>query len=563
MRRQTLLLFAIVAVVVATGRSVDAAAKTTGIPRFDAAAERAAGFLRKSLNGPGIESHGAAVLAGYALFKSGDPIESPAVAAAIQEAVDRSIGTQYQIVDAYHHIYVAGVDAMLLADVDKDLYKRNLQTIADYIQAAQRADGSWSNGPTEPGDVSMSQYGVLGLWAAQRAGCTVAPEKVDLAADFLMQRGNQDGGWGYRPGTTAGPGNGASTHNMTMAASGTLLVTRLMLHGPRTVAAQPEVEQKFGVLAKVEAPDPTVLAKAWPNYSAKYSAGALDSRVNTGLGWNEQRFEPVSSAAHNLYFYYCIERAASIGELERIAGLDWYTAYGDGLLTLQNEDGSFNTHTGQVVGTAFALLYYMKSTKQIMEGLYGLGKQYADRGNPFGDKEVKRPPTELDRLIADISNMKGFDDLDETPIEVADEIVRSVTSITDPEELVGQADKLKSLMTHPNADVRKSACWALGRTGDFKLIPLMLDGIRDPSIDVNVEAVSALRYITRKPQGFGETLNPMEGLDKAPAEERLKVANDWRQKVLKQWSAWYFAARPYEDTDKFDELQVKVPLGKP
>ncbi len=231
------------------------------------------------------------------------------------------------------------------------------------------------------------------------------------------------------------------------------------------------------------------------------------------------------------------------------------------MLTLQNEDGSFNTHTGKVVGTSFALLYLMKSTQQILDKQYGLGKQYADRGNPFGDKEIKREPTELDRLIEDISNLKGFDEVDKAPIEIADEIVRSVTSIKDPEELVGQTDKLKSLMGHPNADVRKAACWALGRTSDFKLIPLMLDGIRDPDLDVNVEAVAALRYISRKPHGFGESLNPMEGLDKAPSEERLRVANEWRQKVLKQWSAWYFAARPYEDTNRLDELQVKVPLG--
>jgi len=557
MQRFTVLLLAVFASCQADAPAT-AAAKTTGIPRFDAAAQRAAAYLRGAV-ATADGSFGVSVFAGYALFKTGDPIESPAVAAAIREAAARSSGTQYQGDRGYHHIYIAGVDAMLLSDIDPERYKGNLQSIANYIQSVQRADGSWSDSPTFPGDVSMSQYGVLGLWAAQRAGCTVSPQKVDLAADFLMKNNNPDGGWAYRPGTTQGPGNGQSTHNMTMAASGSLLVARLMLHGPKNSADKPKSAAVFGVLEKIEQQEEAAGGKAWPNYSAQHSAADLDGSSNRGLGWNETRFDPVSKAEHNMYFYYCIERAASIGDLKEIAGREWYTTYGDGMLTLQNEDGSFNTHTGKVVGTSFALLYLMKSTQQILDKQFGLGKQYADRGNPFGDKETKKEPTELDTLIADISNLKI--DVDETPIDVADEIVRSVTSIKDPEELVGQMDKLKSLMEHPNADVRKAACWALGRTGDFKLIPLMLDGIRDPDLDVNVEAVAALRFISRKPHGFGESLNPMEGLDKAPSEERLRVANDWRQKILKQWSAWYFAARPYEETNRLDELQVKVPLG--
>jgi hypothetical protein len=125
---------------------------------------------------------------------------------------------------------------------------------------------------------------------------------------------------------------------------------------------------------------------------------------------------------------------------------------------------------------------------------------------------------------------------------------------------VGQEDKLKSLMKHPNADVRKAACWALGRTGDFKLIPLMLDGLRDPNVDVNVEAVAALRYIARKPHGFGETLNPMAGLEKVPQEQRIKAANEWRQKVLKSWSSWYFTVRPHEEQDGLDQLLLAVPI---
>ena len=208
----------------------------------------------------------------------------------------------------------------------------------------------------------------------------------------------------------------------------------------------------------------------------------------------------------------------------------------------------------------------MRSTDQILKKMYGLGQQLADRGNPFGDKK-KKEPTELDRLIDDIANM-DFDKLDETPVEVADEIVRSVLSIDDPEKLVGEEEKLKSLMKHPNDKVRSAAVWALGRTGDFKLVPLMLDGIRDNSVDVNIEAIQALRFIARKPQGFGETLAPFaslgtdEQITNASPEERLRLATPWREKALKDWSNWYFSVRPFEDRGGLDELQLAVPLRK-
>ena len=47
---------------------------------------------------------------------------------------------------------------------------------------------------------------------------------------------------------------------------------------------------------------------------------------------------------------------------------------------------------------------------------------------------------------------------------------------------------------------------------DFELIPLMLKGLRDPNVDVNLQALDALRYISRKPNGFGISDEPFEGV---------------------------------------------------
>ena len=97
-------------------------------------------------------------------------------------------------------------------------------------------------------------------------------------------------------------------------------------------------------------------------------------------------------------------------------------------------------------------------------------------------------------------------------------------------------------------------------------MPLMLDGIRDPSVDVNIEAIQALRFISRKPNGFGESLAPFaslgdeEKIKNAPPEVRLKLATPWREKALKNWSSWYFRVRPHEEQDGFDQLTLAIPL---
>ena len=187
--RQFLLFAAFLVLLINPAVAYDGPRQSTKVPRFDAAVDKALAYLHGAVEKE--EQHaGHQILAAYAMLKCSVPKSDPFVAKAIAAAVGRSAGGQYQPMSPYDHIYGSGVDAMLLADLDaKDLYLPNLQAIANYVQLAQRADGSWSDGPQQPGDVSMSQYGVLALWACQRGGANISPAALDRAADFLMKRG--------------------------------------------------------------------------------------------------------------------------------------------------------------------------------------------------------------------------------------------------------------------------------------------------------------------------------------------------------------------------------------
>lgn len=532
--------------------------KSTGNPRWDQAVNNAVRFLNSDAAKPGAEQE--ASLMSLALLKAGEPLTNPRVVAGITEASDRALQTGYT---GYRHIYLSGVDAMLLAEVDQDKYKPALQNICNHVQSKLRADGSWAEDAIRPGDVSMGQYGMLALWAAGRAECEISPEIVDRAAAWHMRAGQSDGGWNYRPGTNEGHDSGKTSPNMTIAAAGSLAIARLLFYGPRVVEEKKEKEVKFGVLEKEELDDSSSQGGIFPDYKPQVTLAQLDARIERAFGWNEAHFSPTAAASHQPdYFFYAFERAASLHNVPNVRGEDWYPVYADGIVSTQSETGAFSRSTlTEPIATSFIVLYLMRSTKQILEKEYGAGRQSAKRGNPFGDKVKEREPTELDLLLSSMENL-NIDDIEVNENELADELVKSVLSIEDPSALVGQVDRLKKLVNHPKAEVRRPVYWALGRTGDFDLIPLLLEGLKDPNVDVNIEAEMGLRFIARKPKGFGTSISPLEGLpENASPEQTLEVANRWRIKAFTTWTEWYKSVRPFEQRDGFDELKAATFSG--
>jgi len=513
--------------------------KTTGVPRYDVAVEKAVSFLQ-TMSPPEEQETS---LVAYALLKAGVDLTDPRLAAGVADAVRRGTETRY---DAYRGLYLAAVDAMLLVDVDKEKYRGILQQIANLLLSNQRPDGAWNglydtsraDHADKPADNSLTQYAVLGLWAAVRAGCKVPPKTFDKVASYLVTHSNPDGGWTYRITDASGRGSGKwSTDTMTIAAVGSLGVAKSLLFSSSTEQSTP----KFGVLERAVEKSKN---NGFLNYAPGIREAEIDASVAGGLALLKSS---VRQAVHRQYFYYTLERAAALVGLQD----DWYTHYGDVLLSTQRLDGSFDgaLDYGPAVGTSFAVLYFMRSTQQILD--YGLGIQVGGRDvqSLFDGKREKTELGPLDSLL------KAMEGQDFASLDVStDDLVQKI-QFSSRDELVGEADKLRTLLKSPDPTNRQVAYWALGRTCEFDLIPLMLDGLKDPSIDVNVEALAALRYISRKPKGFGLSFDPLESLPESAAEEdRIKAANDWRTKAIKTWQTWYAGVRPYESGDGLDEF---------
>lgn len=532
-------------------QSVTAELKTTKIPRYDAAVEKAVRFLRTK---PALEERETSLVA-YALLKAGVDREDPRLSAGIADAERRGTECRY---DGYEGSYLAAVDAMLLVDLDKKRYRPVLQKIANLLMSSQRPDGAWqdpSKGPTGPADNSLTQYCVLGLWAAVRANCNVSPRTFDKVAAYLVSHSNPDGGWTYRITDASGIGRGkASTDTMTVAAVGSIGVARMLLfdNGER------ELKPKFGLLKKV---GETKKNDKFRDYSPTVSAAALDASIAGGRVYLKGETHRVIRSAHRCYFYYTLERVAALVGMQD----DWYTRFGDTLLATQNSNGSFDSvlkpktegggeHYGSAVSTSFAILYYMRSTQQIVD--YGKGVQVGARDlvaflHPKSNVQKEIGP--LDDLLAAMQG-KDFSELDVN----TDEVVEKV-QFSSREELIGQVDKLKRLLKSPNATNRQIAYWALSRTGDFDLVPLLLDGLSDPVLSVNVEALTGLRYISKQPSGYKLSLKPLSHLpDDANEEKRMSATAVWRAKASRVWRKWYSNVRPYAERDGLDEIGLPV-----
>jgi hypothetical protein len=538
------------AIVLAGGGKSIADLHTTHVPRYDAAVAKGVADLQA--NRDQINER-AKTLVAYALLKAGVELTDAVVAEGIEIAKARAENKGYT---GYNQIYLAGVDAMLLAEVDPQKHKAALQMIANFVSDRQHPSGGWSESQTNP-DTSMAQYAMLALWAAHRAGATISPETVDRSIAWHLATGTSDGGWEYRPHQKKGRGH----HNMVVAGAGSLAIGRLILHGPRSEA--PAVK-RFGVLEKSAAFAPKKYG--FPNYQSKIPPGTIDAKISRAFDWLSQRFPPPLGPPDSTmpyYFFYAFERAAALYEPDDVQGKGWFETYGDVLLTMQNKSGAFDrgneTYTSASEGTSFAILYFMRSTQQILDRQYGSALQRGNRGNPLGEKPKKEETKSLDTLLSSLEAVDlNSPELNNAP-DIADELIRSVQSIKDREQLIGQVDRLKTLVRHPDPDVRQPVYWALGRTSDLSLVPLLLKGLRDPNVDVSVEAEHALRYIARKPQGLGLSDNPLAGAEKATDAERLKLANQWRDRAVREWAGWYREVCSFEESASINELELLNP----
>lgn len=435
------------------------------------AVRRGITFLRQNPS----HATGHASLVAYALMKASIPHTDPLVLEAVNRVKSRVTDGQYK--PGPHHIYEAGVELMLLESADPYESRGEMQAIVDYIVAEQRADGHWDY-PNQQngGDTSITQYAVLGLWAAERAGIKAPRLTWSNAARWLLQtqvkQGAHNGGFAYHPRKGSGS-EGSATHSMAAAGTGSLYIIALHLDDPNAKKPEPKKEPEpepepmptdeeanpdgsktvvryntYDILEKIDfsrlgGPSnettrddnaPSILEQIRgteqmaataeePEAEAPTLAkGVAEAGGRRGIGWLNRYYAPFdrlpNSAWGPMYYLYGLERAAAMADTLQVGGRDWFADGSDFILRIQEDDGGWsgkNSSMSRQAATSFALLFLTKSTSKLMRRTPAKEPEpveYAGTGLLAGGRGLP----DLDELVVENGQVKKKDPMP-TPLD--------------------------------------------------------------------------------------------------------------------------------------------------
>jgi hypothetical protein len=523
-------------------------------------------LLKERLSGP----QGSVAILAY--IKSGGDKQAPVVDPVVQEVLRKVREGTY--VPNQFHTYEAGVDLMLLESIDSVTHRPAMEAITAYLLRNQQPNGSWfypenlyHNEP-DCGDTSITQYALLGLWAAWRNGIEVPIDVWEKAARWHIAKQREDGGFAYNPfDRKSNPSLELRQSSGTMSAAGSsnLLIIRRVLFNDADMDAEvrpAESKKRFGVLERFvddkSGPKPNVPAVV------TLRPGAIDKSLKESIRWISNHFGEKNPNHQEwfAYHFYCIERVAALMDVEKFGTHDWYDEGADELLIRQLPNGSWTDHCTPVASTALGLMFLSKATTTIVApkkrvSLVGGGLQAGGRGLPdnLGSVQVKEGTVSARKLVGPVDTLliELERSADARVLDIQAAVIEAV-QLDRPEELIGQTVRLRKLAGDTRSEVRRTALWGLGRSGDISVAPLLIRALADPDQSVMREASRALCILSRRPEGCGKPVDPFddpeEGLKEGMTDEQRNARlADWQTESQKRWLDWYQKIRPYDERD--------------
>ena len=514
-------------------------------------------------------------LAAYALVKSGVNKSDPAIQAAAQAAVNEATEHYSPGMPRFGNEFAYTVPShmFLLEAVDPVAYKPALEAMAGYLVQHQQENGSWYYTNVPPGDASdtsQTQFALLGLWAANRAGVDVPVTTYRKAAEWFLRTQHGDGGFAYRPWAGANPEYQQTFFSCTLASAGSLLIVRELFYpgaklGEELAPAVKPKRKKFGVLERVQDEQTKMVQETELNVPV----ASIDKAVSRAMKYIDNRFitgPPPAGANFQMYSMYAMERLAALLNTETLGKHDWYAAASDELVRIQTADGSWNDFTQAVPATSFGLLCLSKATEQILghpAKKLGGGLLSGARGLPSDLSQLGKAKNTERKSKGDVDDLLALlEKTDNVSVAEVQQALLESVDLDNRDQLVGEVDRLRRLAVDPRAEVRRTALWAIGRSGDIKLAPLLIAGLKDVDVGVIREASFGLTVLSRKPTGIeiskGKLLpvDPLDGVEEDAADDVRQAHLDrWIAQAVTAWKKWYLSVRPYEERDDRLSLQ--------
>jgi hypothetical protein len=206
---------------------------------------------------------------------------------------------------------------------------RDALFLVNAVKTQGTAKGYYNYWKDEEGgrfDRSVSQYGVLGMWAAAQMNVEVPTPYWRFVEEAWRRDQRKDGGWDY-------DGNQLPTPAMTAAGLATLFITQDMVHGQE------------GIGCKGNFKDPH-----------------LDAALNWMTQHNKEYYN-----AWPFYTLYGVERVGVASGYRYFGTFDWYREGAAWLLTQQQADGGFGGNGPErIYNTCFATLFLVRGRAPVM-----------------------------------------------------------------------------------------------------------------------------------------------------------------------------------------------------
>jgi hypothetical protein len=290
------------------------------------------------------QSGGVASLCTLALLEAGVPVEDPA----IQRALTYLRKLRPEEINA---TYSTSLQTMVFAKAEPFRDLAALDRNVRWLERTQIQDGMTKGGWSYPGlsaDNSNSQFALLALHEAERAGVKVDARVWRLAKAYWEDCQNPDGSWGYRKGM---PGTGS----MTCAGITSLVIANDMVHQSNAQVVGNRIQ------------------------CCQEMAADSDDRVVRALQWLGNNFSvsrnPGGSAqAWLLYYLYGLERVGRMTAHRFIGGHDWYREGAHHLLHEMKSavaasggwQGKGYEEKDKNVATSFAMLFLAKGRRPVL-----------------------------------------------------------------------------------------------------------------------------------------------------------------------------------------------------
>ncbi|MDB5172264.1 MAG: Prenyltransferase and squalene oxidase repeat protein [Phycisphaerales bacterium] len=269
---------------------------------------------------------GLTAIATYALLAAGEPRTDPRVASGIEFLKHAEMKGIYAVGLRCQVWLLLGEDRSIKPFLRRDadillgtLYKKGPDTgfFSYYYDKGPQ--------PLDYSDHSVSQYGVLGLWALEQGGIDI-PEGTWRMMDLAWRKHqNTDGGWSYRYSPT--DPLAISTPPMTAAGVASLFITQDY--------TQPDAGNCHNNLG--------------------------NENIERGLNWIDAHIHDVLETS-NFYCMYGIERIGVASGRKYFGTSDWYQRGAEALIKSQYDDGTW----GRLQDTCFVLLFLTRGRAPVL-----------------------------------------------------------------------------------------------------------------------------------------------------------------------------------------------------